>query len=92
MKNAPIVVNPTSSFNTPPKGRTLTIGPAYGRDYPSKAKALADWDANKDFMIHDLFHGGYVSKNQKDQLIRDGITAVHIRYHMMTKVVVIKLQ
>ena len=72
--------------------RTLTIGPAYGRDYPSKAKALADWDANKDFMIHDLFHGGYVSKSQKDQLIRDGITSLILRYHMMTKVVVIKLQ
>ena len=72
--------------------RTLTIGPAYGRDYPSKAKALADWDANKDFTIHDLFHGGYVSKSQKDQLIRDGITSLILRYHMMTKVVVIKLQ
>ena len=72
--------------------RTLTIGPAYGRDYTSKAKALADWDANKDFTIHDLFHGGYVSKSQKDQLIRDGITSLILRYHMMTKVVVIKLQ
>ena len=72
--------------------RTLTIGPAYGRDYTSKAKALADWDANKDFMIHDLFHGGYVSKNQKDQLIRDGITKIMLRYNKMHMVVLIKLQ
>ena len=71
--------------------RTLTIGPAYGRDYPSKAKALADWDANKDFIIHDLFYNGYVSKLEKARLIQDGITALVLRYNMLTKVVVIKL-
>jgi hypothetical protein len=72
--------------------RSITIGPAYGRDYPSKAKALADWDANKDFTIHDMFlRGSYVNKQQVADLKRDGITSVHIRYHMMTKVVVIKL-
>ena len=73
--------------------RSITIGPAYGRDYPSKAKALADWDANKDFVIHDMFAGGtYLNKQQAPDLIRDGITSVILRYHMMTKVVVIKLQ
>jgi hypothetical protein len=72
--------------------RTITIGPAYGRDYTSKAKALADWDANKDFVIHDLFHNGYVSKSQKDQLIQDGITKIMLRYNKMHMVVLIKLQ
>jgi len=71
--------------------RTITIGPAYGRDYPSKAKALADWDSNKDFIIHDMHHGGYVNKAQTKDLLQNGINAIQLRYHMLTKVVVIKL-
>ena len=71
--------------------RTITIGPAYGRDYTSKAKALADWDANKDFMIHDLFTGGYVIKSQVPDLLRNGITKVLLRYNKMHMVVLLKL-
>jgi len=72
--------------------RSITIGPAYGRDYPSKAKALADWDANKDFTIHDMFfRGSYVNKQQVADLKRDGVTLIILRYHMMSKIVTIKL-
>jgi hypothetical protein len=35
----------------------MTLIPAYGRDYTSAAQARADWDANKDFIIADPFHG-----------------------------------
>lgn len=28
----------------------ITVMPAYGRDYKNKAEALADWDADKDFI------------------------------------------
>ncbi len=72
--------------------RTITIGPAYGRDYRSKAKALADWDANKDFVIHDLFHGGYVNKAQVPDLLRNGITKVMLRYNKMHMVMLLKLK
>ncbi len=71
--------------------RSITIGPAYGRDYTSKAKALADWDANKDFIIHDLFTGGYVNKAQVPDLLRNGITKVLLRYNKMHMVVLLKL-
>ena len=72
--------------------RTITIGPAFGRDYTSKAKALADWDANKDFEIHDMFVGGrYVSKSQTPDLLRNGITKVMLRYNKMHMVVLLKL-
>ena len=71
--------------------RSITIGPAYGRDYTSKAKALADWNANKDFMIHDLFTGGYVNKAQTADLLRNGITKVMLRYNKMHMVVLLKL-
>lgn len=72
--------------------RTITIGPAFGRDYTSKAKALADWDNNKDFVIHDLFIGGYVNKAQTPDLLRNGITAVQLRYNNMRAVVILKLK
>jgi hypothetical protein len=72
--------------------RSITIGPAYGRDYPSKAKALADWDANKDFTIHDMFFGGsYVNKQQVADLKRNGVTLIILRYHKMSKIITIKL-
>ena len=73
--------------------RSITIAPAFGRDYASKAKALAAWDDNKDFVIHDLFIGGrYVNKQQREELIRDGITTIMLRYNNMRMVVVLKLK
>jgi len=32
----------------------VTLTPAYGRDYTSLAKAKADWEAGKDFIIADI--------------------------------------
>jgi hypothetical protein len=71
--------------------RSITISPAYGRDYTSKAKALADWDANKDFVIQDIRLNGYVSKSQVPDLIRDGISKIMLRYNKMHMVVLLKL-
>lgn len=32
----------------------MTVTPAYGRDYKSKADAIADWNGGKDFIIADI--------------------------------------
>ena len=32
----------------------ITLTPAYGRDYKSKAAVLEDWNAAKDFIINDF--------------------------------------
>lgn len=45
----------------------MTLTPAYGRDYKSKAEVQADWDADKDFIIadvHDRYSGKPVNKSQ----------------------------
>jgi hypothetical protein len=44
----------------------MTVSGAYGRDYKSLKAAKVDWDANKDFVIRDMFHGGgrYVNREQ----------------------------
>jgi len=68
---------------------TLTLTPAYGRDYTSKAAVLKDWQAGKDFQIANAFHkddGRYINKQDAD---RDGISA-SIRYKGQTRIVIIK--
>lgn len=64
---------------------TITLVPAYGRDYTSKKAALADFNAGKDFQIADMsspWDGKYAS-------IRDlsGYT-VNIRYKQLRNVLV----
>jgi hypothetical protein len=53
----------------------VTLVPAYGRDYKSKAAVKADWDAGKDFRIATFGpdDGRYTSKSDwygKHVLIR----------------------
>jgi hypothetical protein len=52
----------------------MTVIPAYGRDYKSKADALKDWNDGKDFK--DAVTGQYLSK-------RDNIKEVWIRYNKL---------
>jgi hypothetical protein len=52
----------------------MTVIPAYGRDYKSKADALKDWNDGKDFK--DAITGQYLSK-------RDNIKEVWIRYNKL---------
>ena len=64
----------------------MTLIPAYGRDYKSKKEVLADFDADKDFVIVDLFSvndGRYVNKSQLAGF------SVMIRYNKLTKVMVV---
>jgi hypothetical protein len=67
----------------------LTVVPAYGRDYKSKAAAVADWNAGKDFRIAQFGHvddGRYVNK---PDLNGSGVS-VSIRYNQLTRVAVVK--
>jgi hypothetical protein len=68
--------------------RYLTVVPAYGRDYKSKAAVLADWNAGKDFRIQDISspdNGRYVNKADKPADV-----TLNIRYKRLTMVAVIK--
>jgi len=45
----------------------LTVLPAYGRDYKSAKAVRADFDANKDFVVCDMFSaddGRYINAEQ----------------------------
>lgn len=74
--------------------RTLTVVPAYGRDYPTAAAATRDWTARKDFRIRDVgcpFDGAYVGAGQVGELLDDGYTHLHIRHNQLADVAVLQL-
>lgn len=53
---------------------TLTLVPAYGRDYKSKAAALADFDAEKDFRVCTVGHRYDGALVNKPQLVGQRVT------------------
>ena len=58
----------------------ITLTPAYGRDYKSKKAVLVDLEANKDFILNDMFREIPCSPNDfKGQ-------AVKVRYKNKTMV------
>lgn len=66
----------------------LTVSSAYGRDYKSKASALADWLANKDFIIRSV--GPYMGQYINIESVRESgeHAVISIRYKADTKVTV----
>lgn len=69
----------------------MTLTPAYGRDYKSKKEAQADLDADKDFIIADVFGENAGRAVNRPQLKELGITAVNVRYSKLTKVTILKV-
>ena len=68
---------------------TVTLIPAYGRDYKTKKAVLADWKAGKDFIIYSYGHrydGKYINKEDADR----GGETVSIRYAGRTKQLIIR--
>lgn len=61
------------------KTQDLHVTPAYGRDYKSKAQALADWFAGKDFVLG--LTGQYISKRDAEGM------SIWVRYDKQRKLV-----
>lgn len=59
------------------------LTPAYGRDYPSKAKLLADFESEKDFIIAD-FSSPYDGMPANKQQFNKGDT-IQFRFGNMRK-------
>lgn len=67
----------------------MTLQPAHGRDYKSKAEILRDLASGKDFRLADIMSGGGYANYQ--DLIQSGQREVNVRYQRDRKVAVIKL-
>jgi len=65
-----------------------TITPAYGRDYKSKKEAVEAFEAGKDFVLKTHVRDTLINK---EDLVREGIKAVNIRYKNMTMIAVVKV-
>jgi len=72
----------------------MTLVPAFGRDYKSQKEVLADWDANKDFIIQDISSrwDGKPANKQDFENDPDGPDSVNIRYKKLTMVMVVKIK
>ena len=70
---------------------TITLMPAYGRDYHSRAKVLEDWEANKDFIIADITHKYCGKPVNKEQLMEtEPNVSVRIRYHGQQRIALVE--
>lgn len=63
----------------------ITLTPAYGRDYKSKAAVQVDWDDCKDFIVTSYGHPWDTKPTNKSQLEGE---PVNIRYGNLRKVMV----
>lgn len=70
----------------------MTLTPAYGRDYKSKKDLLADFDANKDFIVQDFMSPWYNKPINKEQLLMIGGGTVNIRYAKLARVAVVEVK
>jgi hypothetical protein len=74
------------------EGKTISLVPAYGRDYKSKKAIQADLDADKDFVISDMMNRWDGKPANKRSLLAQGYASVQVRYAKMRKVAVLKLK
>lgn len=61
--------------------RYLTVTPAYGVDYSSKAEVIRAWNNQCDFRVQDYEYSGYITKSEAT-----GFSVV-VRYCRLTKLV-----
>lgn len=70
---------------------SLSVVPAYGRDYKSKAAVLADLHGGKDFMVADMSSQWDGMPGNLEGFKREGITSLTVRYSKLMKVAVFKI-
>lgn len=62
----------------------ITLTPAYGRDYKSGKAAKLDFNANKDFIINDIFNRYDGKPINKSQCVEAGYKVI-LRFNKLTK-------
>lgn len=72
----------------------MTLIPAFGRDYKSKAEVMKDWNDNRDFIIQDISSrwDGKPANKQDFENDPTSPSEVNIRYKKLTMVMVVKIQ
>jgi hypothetical protein len=63
----------------------ITLTPAYGRDYRSRRAVLADWEANRDFILYafeDPWDGKPINRTQA---LESNLREMCFRYDRLRK-------
>lgn len=72
--------------------KTLTIVPAYGRDYKNEAEARKAWVGGYDFLTQSYnLKDTYVSIRDSNEIEKLGFSAVSIRYNRKLSQLIIPL-
>jgi len=74
---------------------TLTLTPAYNRDYQTVEQVLDHWKQAKDFTIQDVscpFNGKYINSQDADNFKELKNTTFRIRFNKLADIVFIKKQ
>jgi len=67
---------------------SITLTPAYGRDYRSKKAVLEAWNSDIDFTLNSFGHPFDGKPVNKSQFTNDGLIGT-LRYDKQRKVIVI---
>jgi len=67
----------------------ISVYPAYGRDYKSKAEVIEAFNANKDFIVADAFHRYCGAACNKSDLVAGNEGKVKIRYKKLANIVIL---
>jgi len=68
---------------------SLSVVPAYGRDYKSKAAVIEALKSNEDFKISDMSSQWDGKPGNLTDFKREGITSLTVRYGKLMKVTVV---
>ena len=83
---------PEEEVSGPRGGRTIGVVPAYGRDYQSLAAAVADYNADKDFIISDFHDPADGKPTNRAGLLEDRtIGSVKLHWKARTKQAIINV-
>jgi hypothetical protein len=72
--------------------KRITLIPAYGRDYKSKAALVKDFNDNKDFIIMDMSSQWDTKPANKEDLKNHGYTVASIRYKQQRETAVVNIK
>ena len=69
---------------------TITVVPAYGRDYNSKEAVVTSWENGSDFKVATT--GQYIGKSELSFLKANNVSAINFRYSKLSKSTLMEIQ
>lgn len=72
-------------------GKSVTVVPAYNRDYKSKKAVMEAWKSGLDFLISDISAEQNGKLINQEDAVDGGIVEVRVRYGNLRKVMIFQV-